>query len=321
MIIETFPVGPLQCNCTILGDPETGEAIVIDPGDEAIKVLERLSAHGLKPKAILITHTHLDHVGGNHEVREKTGARVMLHEKDLPLYDNLSMQAQMIGLDTPVRGKVDEHIHQGDVIFFGGKGDSIEVLHTPGHTPGSCSFFLGSRNLLFSGDTLFSGSIGRTDLWGGDFDTEIRLIRQRLLPLPDRPASSPAMDRTPRSARRRGSNPFLSLEERGGRRCREARLRDLLGHDPVGEEEDLAIVGGAAGPDHRHRPRGIVVEGLDDRGGQGQDLWLLGETLRTFSWNALTSHPQGSWARASFSGAARPRGCGCCRRGPSHCPP
>ena len=210
MIIETFPVGPLQCNCTILGDPETGEAIVIDPGDEAMKVLNRLSALGLKPKAILITHTHLDHVGGNHEVREKTGARVMLHEKDLPLYDNLGMQAQMIGLDTPVRGKVDEHIHQGDVIFFGGKGDSIEVLHTPGHTPGSCSFFLGSRNLLFSGDTLFSGSIGRTDLWGGDFDTEIRSIRERLLPLPDKTRVIAGHGPDTTIALERESNPFLT---------------------------------------------------------------------------------------------------------------
>lgn len=209
MIIETFPVGPLQCNCTILGDPETGEAIVIDPGDEAMQVLKRLSAHGLKPKAILITHTHLDHVGGNHEVREKTGARVMLHEKDLPLYDNLAMQAQMIGLDPPVRGKVDEHIHQGDVIFFGGKGDSIEVLHTPGHTPGSCSFFLGSRNLLFSGDTLFSGSIGRTDLWGGDFDTEIRSIRERLLPLPDKTRVIAGHGPDTTIALERESNPFL----------------------------------------------------------------------------------------------------------------
>lgn len=209
MIIETFPVGPLQCNCTILGDPETGEAIVIDPGDEPMKVLKRLSTHGLKPKAILITHTHLDHVGGNHEVREKTGAKVMLHEKDLPLYDNLKMQAQMIGLATPVRGAVDEHIHQGDVIPFGGKGDSIQVLHTPGHTPGSCSFFLGSRSLLFSGDTLFSGSVGRTDLWGGDFDTEIRSIRERLLPLPDetRVIAGHGPDTT--IAEERESNPFL----------------------------------------------------------------------------------------------------------------
>ena len=209
MIIDTFPVGLLQCNCTILGDAETGEAIVIDPGDEAHKVLKRLAAHGLKPKAILITHTHLDHVGGNHDVREKTGARVMLHEKDLPLYDNLAMQAQMIGLDTPVRGAVDEHIHQGDVVFFGRKGDSVEVLHTPGHTPGSCSFFLPSQNLLFSGDTLFSGSIGRTDLWGGDFDTEIRSIRERLLPLPDQTRVIAGHGPDTTIAEERRSNPFL----------------------------------------------------------------------------------------------------------------
>src|SRR5580765_3868091 len=139
MIIETFPVGPLQCNCTILGDQETGEAIVIDPGDEAPKILKRLAVHGLKLKTILITHAHLDHVGGNQEVREATHARLMLHEKDLPLYDNLAMQAELIGLDTPIRADVDEHIHQGDSIAFGAKGDSIQVLHTPGHTPGSCS--------------------------------------------------------------------------------------------------------------------------------------------------------------------------------------
>ena len=210
MIIETFPVGPLQCNCTILGDPETGEAIVIDPGDEAQKVLKRLAAHGLKPKAILITHTHLDHVGGNHEVREKTGARVMLHERDLPLYDNLGMQAQFIGMDAPVRGKVDEYIHQGDVMPFGAKGDSIQVLHTPGHTPGSCSFFLGSQNLLFSGDTLFSGSVGRTDLWGGDFDTELRSIREKLLPLPDKTRVIAGHGPETTIAEERRSNPFLT---------------------------------------------------------------------------------------------------------------
>ena len=210
MIIETFPVGPLQCNCTILGDPETGEAIVIDPGDEALKVLKRLSAHGLRPKAILITHTHLDHVAGNHEVREKTGAKVMLHERDLPLYDNLGMQAQFIGMDAPVRAPVDEHIHQGDVIPFGGQGDSLQVLHTPGHTPGSCSFFLGRRNLLFSGDTLFAGSIGRTDLWGGDFDAEVRSIREKLLPLPDatRVITGHGPETTILEERR--SNPFLT---------------------------------------------------------------------------------------------------------------
>lgn len=209
MIIETFPVGPLQCNCTILGDPESGEAIVIDPGDQPLLVLKRLSAHGLRPKAILITHTHIDHVGGNQEIRERTGAKVMLHEKDLPLYDNLGMQATLIGLDTPVRAAVDEHVHQGDVVFFGGKGDSLEVLHTPGHTPGSCSFYLKNQGLLFSGDTLFSGSVGRTDLWGGDFDTEMRSIKERLLPLPDatRVIAGHGPDTTIVEERR--SNPFL----------------------------------------------------------------------------------------------------------------
>lgn len=209
MIIETFPVGPLQCNCTILGDPESGEAIVIDPGDQPLLVLKRLSAHGLRPKAILITHTHIDHVGGNQEIRERTGAKVMLHEKDLPLYDNLGMQATLIGLDTPVRAAVDEHVHQGDVVFFGSKGDSLEVLHTPGHTPGSCSFYLPNQGLLFSGDTLFSGSVGRTDLWGGDFDTEMRSIKERLLPLPDatRVIAGHGPDTTIVEERR--SNPFL----------------------------------------------------------------------------------------------------------------
>lgn len=209
MIIETFPVGPLQCNCTILGDPETGEAIVIDPGDEALVVLKRLAAHGLKPKAILITHTHLDHVAGNHEVKAKTGAKVMLHEKDLPLYDNLKMQAQFIGMATPIRAEVDEHIHQGDVIRFGAS-HSVEVLHTPGHTPGSCSFFVPGQDLLLSGDTLFSGSVGRTDLWGGDFDTEIRSIRERLLPLPDRTRVIAGHGPDTSILEERQSNPFLA---------------------------------------------------------------------------------------------------------------
>lgn len=210
MIIETFPVGPLQCNCTILGDPETGEAIVIDPGDEAPKVLKRLAVHGLKPKAILITHTHIDHVGGNQEVKAATGARLMLHEKDLPLYDNLETQAQMIGLVTPIRAAVDDYIHQGDSIPFGNKGDTVQVLHTPGHTPGSCSFFVASQNLLLAGDTLFAGSVGRTDLWGGDFDTEIRSIKERLMPLPDQTRVIAGHGPDTTIVEERESNPFLT---------------------------------------------------------------------------------------------------------------
>jgi hydroxyacylglutathione hydrolase len=209
VIIETFPVGPLQCNCTILGDPDSGEAIVIDPGDEGPRVLKRLAAHGLKPKAILITHTHIDHVAANQDVKEKTGARLMLHEHDLPLYDNLAMQASFIGLDTPVRADVDEYIHQGDVIPFGNKGDKVTVLHTPGHTPGSCSFFVESQKLLLAGDTLFAGSVGRTDLWGGDFDLEVKSIKEKLLPLPGetRVIAGHGPDTSIRGERE--SNPFL----------------------------------------------------------------------------------------------------------------
>jgi glyoxylase-like metal-dependent hydrolase (beta-lactamase superfamily II) len=134
----------------------------------------------------------------------------MLHEKDLPLYDNLGMQARFIGMDTPIRGQVDDYIHQGDVISLGGQGDSIEVLHTPGHTPGSCSFFLGSQNLLLSGDTLFSGSIGRTDLWGGDFEAEVKSIKERLLPLPDRTRVITGHGPDTTIAEERRSNPFLT---------------------------------------------------------------------------------------------------------------
>lgn len=209
LIVETFPVGLLQCNCTILGDPETREAIVIDPGDEPLDVLDRVSAHGLTVKAVLITHTHIDHVGGNYDVRAKTGAKLMLHEKDLPLYDNLKIQAQMIGgMLAPIRAEVDNHIHQGDVVKLG--SHDVTVLHTPGHTPGSCCFYVEKESLLLSGDTLFAGSIGRTDLWGGDFDSEIKSIRERLLVLPGdtRVIAGHGPDTTIRSER--DENPFLA---------------------------------------------------------------------------------------------------------------
>jgi glyoxylase-like metal-dependent hydrolase (beta-lactamase superfamily II) len=123
-------------------------------------------------------------VGGNLELRERTGARVMLHEADLPLYDNLKIQAELLGLGAPPpRAPIDEHLHQGDRVRAGAL--DLEVLHTPGHTPGSLCFHLSEGALVFSGDTLFAGAIGRTDLWGGDYDQEIASIRSRLLALPD----------------------------------------------------------------------------------------------------------------------------------------
>jgi glyoxylase-like metal-dependent hydrolase (beta-lactamase superfamily II) len=210
VIVETFPVGMLQCNCTVLGDPVSKEAIVVDPGDEVEKVLEVLSRHGLTCKAILNTHTHIDHVGANHALRERTGARVMLHEADLPLYDNLKIQAEWMGgmVQAPPRGTVDEHVHQGDVVKAGAL--AAEVLHTPGHTPGSLCFHVpGEKPLLLAGDTLFQGSIGRTDLWGGDYEQELASIKTRLLALDE--ATRVICGHGPETTigREKKRNPFL----------------------------------------------------------------------------------------------------------------
>ncbi len=211
MIVETFPVGLLQCNCTVLGDPASKEAIVVDPGDDAPRVLEALRRHGLVCKAVLITHTHIDHVGANQALRDATGAKLMLHESDLPLYDNLKIQAGWMGgmIAAPPRAPVDDHVQQGDVVKAGAL--RAEVLHTPGHTPGSLCFHLdGEKPLLLAGDTLFAGSIGRTDLWGGDYQQELSSIKTRLLALPD--ATRVICGHGPETTigRERSRNPFLT---------------------------------------------------------------------------------------------------------------
>jgi glyoxylase-like metal-dependent hydrolase (beta-lactamase superfamily II) len=210
MILRSFPVGLLQCNCSVIGDPVTKDAIVVDPGDDVEKVLAVLDEHGLNCRAILNTHTHLDHVGANQQLRDQTGARLMLHEADLPLYDNLKIQAAWMGgmVAEPPRATVDEHIHQGDRVSAG--GIVAEVLHTPGHTPGSLCFHVdGEAPLVFSGDTLFAGSIGRTDLWGGDFDQELESIRRRLLALDDRTRVIPGHGPETTIGQERRRNPFL----------------------------------------------------------------------------------------------------------------
>ncbi|HVR72377.1 MAG TPA: MBL fold metallo-hydrolase [Vicinamibacteria bacterium] len=211
MLVTVVPVGALRCNCTILGDPEKGEAIVVDPGDEVDKILAALRQHGLRCTAILNTHAHIDHVGANHALKEATGARLMLHEADLPLYDNLRMQSQWMGglIPEPPRAEVDEHLAHGDRVHAGAV--AAEVLHTPGHTPGSLCFRLdGQEPLVLSGDTLFAGSIGRTDLWGGDFDQEIASIRRHLLTLDDATRVVPGHGPETTVGGERRRNPFLN---------------------------------------------------------------------------------------------------------------
>ncbi|MCL4820170.1 MAG: MBL fold metallo-hydrolase [Vicinamibacteria bacterium] len=210
MLVETFPVGLLQCNCVVLGDPASGEAIVVDPGDEPARVQQVLREHGLRCRAILITHTHIDHVGAIAELKDATGAKLMLHRADVPLYDMLGVQASWLGgmLEAPERAAVDEHLEHGDRVKAGAL--EAETLHTPGHTPGSlCFHFAAAEPLLIAGDTLFAGSVGRTDLPGGDFEQELASIRDRLLTLDDRTRVIAGHGPETTIGRERRRNPFL----------------------------------------------------------------------------------------------------------------
>ncbi len=181
--VETFPVGPLQCNCSILVDEATREAIVIDPGGEPERILKALAAARVKPVALLHTHAHFDHITATTELSRVTAAAIRLHPADRPLYDALPEQAAVFGLSAEVPEPPDAPLSDGEVIRFG--GFHIRAIHTPGHTPGSTCFALeGESPLLFSGDTLFRRSIGRTDLWGGNTSAILSSIREKLFALP-----------------------------------------------------------------------------------------------------------------------------------------
>jgi glyoxylase-like metal-dependent hydrolase (beta-lactamase superfamily II) len=183
-LIETFPVGPLQCNCAIVADPTTREAIVLDPGDEPDRILETLAGAGLRAIALLHTHAHFDHAGCSALLKRITGAPILMHADDRPLYQNLTAQGEKFGLSLDAPGIIDRTLVGGDRVACG--KSELEVIHTPGHTPGSLCFLMPGEggDVLFSGDTLFRRSIGRTDLWGGSTPQILESIRERLLTLP-----------------------------------------------------------------------------------------------------------------------------------------
>jgi hydroxyacylglutathione hydrolase len=235
LIHEIIPVGMLQCNCSILGDAETGEAIVVDPGDDVERILTILRKRGLKVRAIVSTHTHIDHVGGLAQLHAAIGAPVLIHEADLPLYSQLETQAGWLGVPTPSMMRIRDFVKEGDALKWG--SFAARVLHTPGHTPGSISLvaepgtplqgnehprvdpgakqnagrgtLLVEPSRLIAGDTLFQGSIGRTDLPGGSYPEIIRSIHDKLLVLPDDLVVYPGHGATTTIGEEREHNPFL----------------------------------------------------------------------------------------------------------------
>ena len=207
MIHEILPVGPLQCNCSVIGDDATREALVIDPGDEIEDVLALVHKHNLQVKQIVVTHAHIDHVGGAMKLRAATGAPILLNQNDYTLLKMLDVQAAWIGVPAPGKVEVDQSIGQADVVKAGSL--VADVIHTPGHTEGSVCLYFSAEKKLIAGDTLFAGSIGRTDLPGGSFEKIINSLREKVLALPDETIVVPGHGALTTIGEERESNPFL----------------------------------------------------------------------------------------------------------------
>jgi hydroxyacylglutathione hydrolase len=207
MIHEIFPVGPLQCNCSVIGDPATHEAMVIDPGDDIEKVIAALDKHNLTVKQIVITHAHIDHVGGAMKLKKLTGAPILLNDNDQGLLKMLDVQAAWVGMKSPGPVGIDSGLNSGDKIRVG--DISANVIHTPGHTEGSVCLYFPVQEKLIAGDTLFAGSIGRTDLPGGSFDTIMRSLHRDVLALPDETLVVPGHGELTTIGEERATNPFL----------------------------------------------------------------------------------------------------------------
>lgn len=205
MILETLPVGMIQANCYILGDEATREAVVIDPGGDTPMVVKALQARQLEAKVILATHGHFDHVEGLAGLKRATGAPIYVHRGDLPLIQGMTGQALLFGVKVEAAPPPDRFLEDGEVVSCGSL--SLTVVHTPGHSPGSVSYLLDEK--VFVGDLLFAGSIGRTDLQGGDYDTLIRSVRERIFTLPDDTVVYPGHGPATTVATEKRTNPFF----------------------------------------------------------------------------------------------------------------
>jgi len=207
MLHEVLPVGPLQCNCSIFGDLESGQAIVIDPGDDVGLLTGIISRHSLRVTTIVVTHAHIDHIGGAAELKRLTGAPIYMNQDDLGLVSELERQAAWLGMKAPDIPEVDVLIGDGDVVTL--QELKFHVLHTPGHTQGSVSLHVPQENKLIAGDTLFKDSIGRTDLPGGNPKQILFSIREKILTLDDRVIVIPGHGPQTTVGREREKNCFL----------------------------------------------------------------------------------------------------------------
>ena len=207
MIHRILPVGPLRCNCSIVGDEATGEAMVIDPGDDIDEVVGLIQQLKLQVKQIVITHAHIDHVGGAMKLRAITGAPILLNQSDYALLKMLDAQAAWLGMAAPGEVAIEASIGEGESLQAGSL--KATVMHTPGHTEGSVCLYFPAEKLLIAGDTLFAGSIGRTDLPGGSFEKIMHSLRDRVMSLPDETVVIPGHGPNTSIGEEREGNPFL----------------------------------------------------------------------------------------------------------------
>lgn len=208
MMLARLVVGPLQVNCFILADEKTREAVVIDPGDDGDAILKIIRDKGLAVRYIVNTHAHFDHVGANETLKKSTGAQLLMHEDEAPVLATIGSQSQSFGMGSVSSPPPDRLLKHGDVVTAG--EISLKVLHTPGHTPGGISLL--EEGLVLTGDTLFAGSIGRTDFPGGDLLTLIRSIKTQLMTLPDDTKVFPGHGPASTIGDERKENPFLNRD-------------------------------------------------------------------------------------------------------------